>query len=69
MTDEKQRDSGRVHADVRARVSHKELSRLFDEYLETLRDDDEDELYTSSRGFAESGVRPFLKWLRKRLAA
>jgi hypothetical protein len=57
-----------VESVVRPRVSHKELKKLFDEYLSTLRDDDRDELYCSSRSFAEVGVRPFLKWLRKRIA-
>lgn len=64
-----QADSAPVESLVRARVSHKELERLFDEYLSTLQEDDEEELYCSSKDFAEVGARPFLKWLRKRLAA
>lgn len=50
-----------------ASVTHRELQELYKEYLSTLRDDDHDELYTTSKGFAETGIRPFLRWLRGRM--
>ncbi len=57
-----------VEAVVRPRVSHKELTKLFDKYLLTLDDEYRDERYSTDKGFAQVGVEPFLKWLRKRIA-
>lgn len=45
-----------------------ELSELVAEYLLTLNDEDQDEMYTTDRGFASSELEPFMTWLREREA-
>jgi hypothetical protein len=47
------------------KISFQQIFEYFQEYLETLPDNDDDEAYQSSRSFAEWQVGDFLFWLYK----
>ena len=41
------------------------IERLFERFAGELPDDDQDEQFSTSRGFALSHVPPFISWLRR----
>jgi hypothetical protein len=57
---------GASHRREKMVYTSNELSALAKEYLATLDDVAQDEVFTTDRGFAEIGLSGFLDWLKAR---